>query len=417
MSQVFVVDCDCCGGEKDPGAAPPYRVFQPRPLKQYGRRAALRATLFGSTGAVLAACGPAATPTATPPAAPPKPTDAGKPAEAAKPTEAAKPGEAAKPAAKPDVVLTVSASGKAGLEKVQLAFCSQVLCILPYEVARRRGFWEAEGLDLELIYMRGGAQAMNALLAESIEWAGTPMDLVAQAWRQGKKPIMLMSTANLPFFALVSGPKANVAEVKGLEGKKIGVTNLGTTDHLLAQFLLKKAGVDAAKVEFIAMGPNLYDILLRGDVDAGMVQDPALTLLQQNGGKVLVNLMSRADAQQHLGGSYQFMGLNTRPEVLEKKQETAKKLIRGLVKAQAWIGANPGSEIVKAAPSELVAGGDLNLFAASLDKFKADLYPTDGLLQEASVNQVLEVQRQSGALKDGPEFKASDLFTNALVKA
>ena len=408
MSQAFVVDVDCCGGEKDPVAAPPFEVFQPPPLKQYGRRAALRASLLGSAGAVLAACGPAATPTAT--TAPPKPT------EAAKPTEPAKAGETPKPAAKPDVVLTVSASGKAGLEKVQLAFCSQVLCILPYEVARRRGFWESEGLDLELIYMRGGAQAMNALLAESIEWAGTPMDLVAQAWRQGKKPVMLMSTANLPFFALVSGPKANVAEVKGLDGKKIGVANLGTTDHLLAQFLLTKAGVDPAKVEFVALGPNLYDILLRGEVDAGMVQDPALTLLQQNGGKVLVNLMSKADAQQHLGGAYQFMGLNTRPEVLETKQETAKKLIRGLVKAQAWINSNPGSEIVKAAPTELVAGGDLNIFAASLDKFKADLYPTDGVLQEASVNQVLEIQRQSGALKDAPPFKATDLFTNALVK-
>jgi NitT/TauT family transport system substrate-binding protein len=405
LSQAFVVDVDCCGGDKDPTASPPLRVFQPPPLKQYGRRAALRASLLGSAGAVLAACGPAATPTA--PAATTAP---------AKPTEAPNPGETPKPAAKPDVVLTVSASGKAGLEKVQLAFCSQVLCILPYEVARRRGFWESEGLDLELIYMRGGAQAMNALLAESIEWAGTPMDLVAQAWRQGKKPVMLMSTANLPFFALVSGPKANVSEVKGLDGKKIGVANLGTTDHLLAQFLLTKAGVDPAKVEFVALGPNLYDILLRGEVDAGMVQDPALTLLQQNGGKVLVNLMSKADAQQHLGGAYQFMGLNTRPEVLEKKQETAKKLIRGLVKAQAWINSNPGSEIVKAAPTELVAGGDLNIFAASLDKFKADLYPTDGVLQEASVNQVLEIQRQSGALKDAPPFKASDLFTNALVK-
>jgi NitT/TauT family transport system substrate-binding protein len=407
VSQTFVVDCDCCGGEKDP-SVPPFDVFQPTPMKQYGRRAALRASLLGSSGAVLAACGPGATPTASP--APPKP------AEVPKPTEAVKGGDPPKPAAKPDIVMTVSASGKQGLEKVQLAFCSQVLCILPYEIARRRGLWEAEGLDLELIYMRGGAQAMNALLAESIEWAGTPMDLVVQAWRQGKKPVMLMSTANLPFFALVSGPKASVSDLKGLAGKKIGITNLGTTDHLLAQFLLKKAGVDPAQVEFVALGPNLYDLLLRGEVDAGMVQDPALTLLQQNGGKALVNLMSRAESTQHLGGAYQFMGLNTRAEVLEKKPETARKLVRGLVKAQQWIAQNPGAEIVKAAPSELVAGGDLNVFAASLDKFKADLYPTDGVLDERSVNQVIEVQRESGALKDAPPFKATDLFTNALVK-
>lgn len=410
MGQTFVVDCDCCGGEKDP-STPPLRVFQPKPLKQVGRRAALRASLLASTASLLAACGPAAVPTQAPTAAPVSTAEA---AKAASPSGT--PSAAAKPAEKPAVVLTTAPSGKPGLESVQLAFCSQVLCILPYEVARRRGLWEAEGLDVELTYMRGGAQAMNALLAESIEWVGTPMDLVVQAWAKNKKPVMLMSTANLPFFALVSGPKAGVSDVKGLAGKKIGIANLGTTDHLLAQFLLRQSGVDVARVEFIALGPNLYDLLLRGEVDAGMVQDPSLTLLERSGGKVLVNLMSRSDAQQYLGGSYQFMGLNTRPEVLEKKPETAKKLIRGLLKAQQWIRANPGSEIVKATPTELVAGGDLSIFATSLDKYKNDLYPGDGVLDGKAIQQVVDVQRESGALKDAPPFTAADLFTNRLVQ-
>jgi NitT/TauT family transport system substrate-binding protein len=413
MSQTFVVDCDCCGGEKDP-SVPPFRIFQPKPLKQYGRRAALRASLLASTGSLLAACAPTAT---TPTAAPAKPTEGPKPSEAPKPTEASKAGaEAPKPTDKPAIVMTTAPSGKPGLERVQLAFCSQVLCILPYEVARRRGLWEGEGLDVELVYMRGGAQAMNALLAESIEWAGTPMDLVVQAWGKGKKPVMLMSTANLPFFALVAGPKAGVTEIRGLAGKKIGITNLGTTDHLIAQFLLKQAGVDPNGVEFVALGPNLYDLLLRGEVDAGMVQDPAMTLLQRNGGTLLVNLMSRADSERYLGGPYQFMGLNTRPEVLEQKTETARKLVRGLLKAQQWIRSNPGAEIVKAAPSELVAGGDLGIFAESLDKFKNDLYPADGRLEEKSVQQVVQVQRESGVLKDAPPFGATDLFTNKLVQ-
>src|SRR5436853_411934 len=70
-------------------------------------------------------------------------------------------GQASAPAAKPSGG-EAPAKPSGPLEKIELAFCSQVLCVLPYEVARQRGFWAAEGLDVELVYMRGGTQAINA---------------------------------------------------------------------------------------------------------------------------------------------------------------------------------------------------------------------------------------------------------------
>jgi NitT/TauT family transport system substrate-binding protein len=427
-------ECACCASA-DP-ATPPLRVFQPRPLRQLNRRRAVFTSLLASGGALVAACGAPAAPTPAP-TAPPKPTEPpAKPTAASQPTTAAAPAAAA-PAAQPTTApaaaqsTTAPASAAAtsapaataarpgtALEKLDLAFCSQVLCVLPFEVARRRGLWEAEGLDVNLTYMRGGAQAMNALLARSgVDWVGTPMDLVVQAQAKNQKVQMLVSTASLPFFALVAGPKSGIGAIKELKGKKVGVTNLGTTDHLMVQFVAKKEGVDPSGVEFVAVGPNLYDLLVKGEVDAGMVQEPALTLAQRAGAKLLVNFMSQQDAKQYLGGGYQFMGLNTRPDVLESKSETARKLIRGLVKANQWIRANPGAEIIKAAPTELVAGGDVAVFASSLDQFKADLYPAEGLLAEGDVQRVIDVQQESGALKDAAQFKAADLFTNALIKA
>lgn len=299
---------------------------------------------------------------------------------------------------------------------MELAFCSQVLCILPFEVARQRGFFAAEGLDVSLTYMRGGTQAINALLAGSVDFVGTPIDLVVQTVARGKQAVMIASTSRLPFFALVAGPQAaGVRSIRDLAGKKIGVGNLGTTDHLMAQYVLVREGVDPSSVEFVALGPNLYEQLVRGQVDADMVQEPSLTLIQRAGGRVLVNFMRLEDTQRVLGGPYQFMGLNTRPEVLASKAETARKLIRGLIKANRWILESPGSAIVKAIPSELVAGGDLDLFAAALDRYKRDLYPADGKLDPDSVARVIDVQRQSGAIEPGTALRAEQVFTNQYV--
>src|SRR5262245_18271784 len=63
----------------------------------------------------------------------------------------------------------LSSAGPSGaqqkeLKKIKLSFCSQILCIVPYEVARANGHWRNHGLDVELVYARGGGAAMQALV-------------------------------------------------------------------------------------------------------------------------------------------------------------------------------------------------------------------------------------------------------------
>jgi sulfonate transport system substrate-binding protein len=227
----------------------------PRPrLRMVSRRGLFGTAAKAAAVASLAACGPAP----GPPAAPGKP-------------------EPVAPAGAPAGEAT-AAPPRGGLEPLELAFCSQVLCVLPFEEARQRGYFAAEGLDVNLTYMRGGTQAINALLAGSLDFVGTPIDLVVQTVAKGKQALMIASTSRLPFFALVVGPQHGaIGSVKDLAGRKIGVANLGTTDHLMALYLLTKEGVDPSTVEFVALGPNLYEQVVRGQVEAGMVQEPSLT--------------------------------------------------------------------------------------------------------------------------------------------
>jgi NitT/TauT family transport system substrate-binding protein len=386
---MFITGPDCTDCGCGPAIAPPLRVTR-RPVRRIlSRRATLAIAAKASAVSLLLACSPEAA----------RPTNTGSSAGAS---------SSSTPAA-PDTPTSA-------LRKIDLAFCSQVLCIVPYEAARQRGFFAAEGLDVNIVYMRGGAQAMNALLSNSIDWIATPMDLVVQAAAQGKNVRMLVSTARLPFFALVSSPKApDIKDVQHLAGKKIGVAAVGTTDQLLARYLLTKAGLDPDSVEWAVLGPNLYDVLLRGQVEAGMVQEPSLTLLQKAGGKPLVNFMNLKDTQQWLGSAYQFMGLNTRTDVLETQADVGGKLVRALVKANQWVLGSPGSRVVDVAPPEIVSGGDIQTFADAIDTYKVDLFPADGKIAVDAVQRVLDVQLSSGALKQDAGVKAEDLFTNKFV--
>jgi NitT/TauT family transport system substrate-binding protein len=395
FSGVSLVDC-CAVAEGErtfqPGVSP-YAIHPDPRLRPISRRRVLRrASMLGAV-AFATACAKEADP----------PAAAESPGPGAGPTSSA--------SSTPTQGTATQAAGN--LETIELPYCSQILCGVPLETAVRRGFFEEEGLRVKLVYMKGGALTVQALLGNSVDFVGAAMDVVVSAAAAGKEPLMIASLSSLPFFALVTAPDSTITDVAGLKGKRIAVANLNTSDHLLARYLLQKNGVDDSDAAFAPLGPNLFDGLRKKQVDAGLVQEPALSKLEQLGCKVLVNFMKREDAQKYLGGDYQFFGLNTRPDVIAKRPETLRKLVRALTKANEWVRANPGSEIVKNLPEDLVTGDDVAVFAARLDAVKNDLYPASLRVDTAAVQRVIDVQKAAGALES--DVAADKVFRNDFV--
>jgi hypothetical protein len=71
--------------------------------------------------------------------------------------------------------------------QVLLAFCGQLLCVIPYEVARARGHFADEGLDVRLVYTRGGNVAMQALVGHAVDYAGTSFDVALKRTRMAPR--------------------------------------------------------------------------------------------------------------------------------------------------------------------------------------------------------------------------------------
>src|SRR5882672_11504280 len=65
---------------------------------------------------------------------------------------------------------------------IRLAYCSQLLCGVPYEVARSAGHFKKHGLNVELVYTRGGNAAMQALVGGAVDYAATALDVAIQAY-------------------------------------------------------------------------------------------------------------------------------------------------------------------------------------------------------------------------------------------
>ncbi|HYU12794.1 MAG TPA: ABC transporter substrate-binding protein, partial [Stellaceae bacterium] len=95
----------------------------------------------------------------------------------------------------------VAGSTARGLAKsgpIQLAFCSAILCVAPFEVTRAGGYFRDEGVDVNLVYMRGSTAATQALVGGAIDYAANSFDDVVEAVNRGAEIKRFSSTARLP---------------------------------------------------------------------------------------------------------------------------------------------------------------------------------------------------------------------------
>ena len=290
-----------------------------------------------------------------------------------------------------------------GATAVRLAFCGQLLCVVPYEVARARGHFAAQGLAVELIYTRGGNAAMQALVGGAVDYAGTSFDVALQAAANGAPIRRVASTGRLPLFALAAAPAqaGAVDSVAALAGRTVGISALGNADHALLLFLLDQAGADAGAVGFAAIGTNVFDALRIGQVDAAMLQEPALSLIVEAGGRELVNFMEIEEARRHLGGPYAFMGVSVRSAERDARLPEIRKLAAALAAGLADTRALPPAEIVAALPAALVAGGDVDRLQTVIARYRQSLYPERVDVDAEAAGRVLRAQQVAGLLQPG----------------
>jgi NitT/TauT family transport system substrate-binding protein len=290
-----------------------------------------------------------------------------------------------------------------GMTPVSLAFCGQLLCVVPYEVSRVRGHFSEQGLAVELVYTRGGNAAMQALVGGAVDYAGTSFDVALQAAANGAPIRRVASTGRLPLFALAAAPgQAGVIDsVAALEGRTVGISALGNADHALLLYLLDRAGADVDTVQFAAIGTNVFDALRIGQVDAAMLQEPALSLIVEAGGRELVNFMEIEEARQHLGGSYAFMGVSVREAERDARLPELRRLAAGLAAGLVETRTLPPAEIVAALPEALVAGGDVPRLERVIERYRESLYPERVDVDVEAAERVMRAQEVAGLLAPG----------------
>jgi NitT/TauT family transport system substrate-binding protein len=199
-------------------------------------------------------------------------------------------------------------------------------------VARDRGYYQKEGLDVDLILMRGGV-ANQALIAGNVEFTTVPTAGL-QAALQGAPLKVVLSTFHKPMFWLYARPE--IRNVKDLSGKKVAVSSLGAAGDSALRELIKKNGMDENReVAILAIGTTATRLgaLSTGVVDAAMMTFPHNITAGESGFRELVSFIA-SDIIQLQGA------IVTRGALLGSEPGVVEKFLRATIKGIIYYSTN-----------------------------------------------------------------------------
>lgn len=184
--------------------------------------------------------------------------------------------------------------------------------------AFEKGIFKANGLEVDLQSINGGAQTGAALLANQIQ-IGQFGGAEALSANAGGGDLVLV--ANLaPVYPYKLYVQKGITSVAGLKGKKVGVSNAGGSSDIATRAALKSAGLDPDKdVTIVAVGShaNRTAALLAGSIDAGVDDPPEDLELVKAGLTALVDLAGQKLPAANTGVIMQRTYLNANKDTVQ----------------------------------------------------------------------------------------------------
>lgn len=273
-----------------------------------------------------------------------------------------------------------------------------IVDVAPIYLGKEKGFFEEEGLELTLETAQGGAAIVPGVVSGQYQFGFS-----------NTISLLLASSKNLPLKVVSNGVAASADPqqdfggivVKGdspiqsfadLAGKKIAVNTLNNIQTTTINELVRAAGADPSGIQYVELAfPDIAPAVAKGDVDAGQLVEPFLTIAKDQGDR---NIGSNyAGVMPELTVAMYFTSTNyaeSNPEVVEAFTAAMKKSL-------AYAAANPDE-------ARAVLGTYTKIDQAVSEKVTLPGWPEE--INRESVQKLSELAQQDKLLTTAPDLDA-----------
>jgi NitT/TauT family transport system substrate-binding protein len=239
------------------------------------------------------------------------------------------------------VLLNACAFGpQAAQEKKLKMGLLPILDVLPFYIAQDKGYFEAEGLQVELVPVKS-AQERDALI-QAGEIDGQLNDLISTVLLDREQAqVKIVAKArkaypDFPQFRIVAAPGVTVNSPADLANVPIGISQNSVIEYMNDRLLVDWGlPPDQIAIEEVSAIPTRFELLMNGQLKAALLPDPMGQAAIAGGATLVIDDTKIPQYSQSV--------LSFRTTALENKPEAVRAFLRAWNKAVADLNKDPSA--------------------------------------------------------------------------
>ncbi|MRG85221.1 ABC transporter substrate-binding protein [Salinibacillus xinjiangensis] len=304
-----------------------------------------------------------------------------------------------------------NSSNDSDTASIDVAEVTRSVFYAPQYVALENGYFEEEGLEVNLTTTWGGDKTMTTLVSDGADIALVGSETSIYVHSQGANdPVINFAqlTQKDGTFLVGKEPNENFSWDK-LKGSKFLGQRKGGMPQMVGEYVLKQNGIDphqdlelSQNVDFA----NIPSAFQTGDYEYVQLFEPTASVFEKEGsGHVLASFGEAS-------GKVPYTVFMAKQSFLEENEGVAKKFTRAIYKAQQWVDSHSGEEVAEVI-QPYFEDTDVEMLADSVNRYKdSEAFATNPVLDEEEWNNLKSIMDEAGEL---PEDVPHDTLVNTQI--
>ena len=285
----------------------------------------------------------------------------------------------------------------AELQTIQLNEVTRSVFYAPQYVAISNGFFEEEGLELEITTGQGADKVMTAILSGQSDIGLCGPEAAIYVYNEGKEDyieVFGQLTQKDGSFLVSKNPTDNFSW-QDLKGKTVIPGRKGGVPYMTLEYVLKKNGINP-QTDLVLDDSIKFDLMAGaftgGDAEYVTLFEPTASMTQDAGKGYIVASVGEA------AGEVPYTAYCAKKSYIANNQDIIEGFTRAVYKGEQWVKEHSAKEIAEKIQS-FFPDTSLNSLETSVQKYKdIDAWKENPVLKEEAFDKLQEIMTEAGEL-------------------
>ena len=300
---------------------------------------------------------------------------------------------------------------------VRLGEVTHSVFYAPQYAAIAKGFFEEEGIEIELSNLQGADKVMSAVLSNQIDIGFCGPEASIYVYNEGREdyPQVFAQMTQRDGSFLVGKDKVDEFSWEQLKGKTVIPGRRGGVPYMTFEYLIKENGLNPATD--LVLDDSIQFSLMAGafsgsDAEYVTLFEPTASMIEaENKGYILTSVGEES-------GDIPYTAYCAKSSYIAENEDLIERFTRAIYKGLKWVEEHSAEEIANVILDQF-PDTDVAMLTSSVQRYKSiDAWKSEPTMSEESFDRLQDIMEEAGELDVRAPFDkiVNNTYANKVIK-